>query len=111
MPELTKRWKWIGIAVAAGIAVVAGTTFLVDRVFFGPSPEQARAALVEHRLCSPDARIIEKRFGRVDIAGWECNLWRRSVRNGKQHGKFGYTSVDAKWVVTEGFFFAHGPMQ
>jgi len=77
MPELSKRRKWIEIAVmlllVALLAGIANPT--VERS--GPSPEQARAALAESRWCKPDAPIIECN-GKVCIGGWECDLKRKT---------------------------------
>jgi len=75
---LTKRRKWIGIAVATLLAVV-GIAYLLGFPPFAPTPWQARAALAESGWCKPDAPITrhdEKLFiGRI-----ECDLPNRTCQ-------------------------------
>ena len=72
MSELTKRRKWIGIAGGTLLATVVAV-YLFNFNVFGPSPNQARSALADAGLCSPDAPI-STRDGKTIIGEWECDI-------------------------------------
>lgn len=71
MLTLTRRQKQIGFAVVTIIAV-AGIACLHTSPM-SPSPQQARAALSEAGLCSPNDPIIEQ-DGKTLIGDYTCNL-------------------------------------
>lgn len=96
MAKLSKRQKQIGFAVVVLLPLMA---FVVDRLFGGPSPEQARSALAESNLCAVDAPI-EKRDGKLFIGDWEVSG--REFRGQWGGGEFAYESSPAggRWVVS-----------
>ncbi len=82
MAELTKRRKWIGLAVVAlivgGIGSICLLQFSHGEV---PSPEEARVALAEAGWCQLDAPIIEC-DGEILIGNQWCDLKRKRFRGG-----------------------------
>lgn len=72
MATLTERRKWIGI-LGGTLLAAAVAIYLFSFNVFGPSPTQARTALANAGLCSPDASISE-RDGKTIIGDYECDL-------------------------------------
>jgi hypothetical protein len=70
MATLTRRQKWLAIAVAT--IVVAGIACF-HTTPMRPSPQQARVALAEAGLCSPNDPITEQ-DGKTLIGAYTCDL-------------------------------------
>jgi hypothetical protein len=105
MVKLTRRQKQIGFAV---VVLLPLAVFLVDRVFGGPTPEQARAALAEAGWCEPLAHT-ERHAELVRIGDCLCDLENRLFQTPRGSGTFEYSwglsssAPFGRWIATPRF--------
>lgn len=106
MLAFIRRQNWTLIYIVAVVATVMALNlamFVHDSglFHFGPSPEEARAALAEAGLCKAETPIT-RRAGKLFVGGIECDLpnmvfyrdeWRIWYNNGR------FVQENGRWVA------------
>jgi hypothetical protein len=103
MSKSKHRWKWIGIAAVALVALVA-IAYERDFRFTTPSARDARAALARGGGCRVDAPIERRTDGKVMIGDYVCDLEKQTF-HGKRDGGLG--KFEYSWNPTVTAPFGH----